>query len=424
MILRSMSADAHTIPTPQATYAQRVAFVSEIAGRLHSYGTTAQRLEAAVVALAQQLDLDCEPWSNPTGIILSFSDPARAIGSSDITRVIRLAPGENDLHKLSVADRIADDVANGRMSIALGHTALRLLDKDPGLRGKLKMILSFSLGAAGVAGLWKLPWLDIATAGAIGLLIGLLSLVTSARPATREASEALAALLAGLVATVVATFIGPLNLNTVVIASLVLLLPGMSLTNAVNELASQHWVSGTARVAGALTTIMKLTVGAMIAVTLADILGLDPMVRAARPQGPWVEWTSLLLAAFAFGILFKANRRDFPWVIAASVAGYAISKFGGHAWGAPAGIFLSAMVLTAAGNLFGRLVQRPGAIIRLPGIIMMVPGSTSLRGVLTLVQQQDVGAGQGVFLTVLNVVMALVAGLLFGNLLIPARKTL
>jgi len=88
------------------------------------------------------------------------------------------------------------------------------------------------------------------------------------------------------------------------------------------------------------------------------------------------------------------------------------------------GGLLSAMLLTAGGNLFGRLVGRPGAIIRLPGIIMMVPGSTSLRGVLTLVQQQDVGAGQSVFLTVLNVVMALVAGLLFGNLLMPARKTL
>lgn len=103
-----------------ATYAQRVAFVSEIAGRLHSYGTTAQRLEAAVIGLSQKLGLDCEPWSNPTGIILSFSDPTKSIGSSDITRVIRLAPGENDLYKLSVADYVADSVANGRMSIAQG----------------------------------------------------------------------------------------------------------------------------------------------------------------------------------------------------------------------------------------------------------------------------------------------------------------
>ncbi len=82
------------------------------------------------------------------------------------------------------------------------------------------------------------------------------------------------------------------------------------------------------------------------------------------------------------------------------------------------------MALTAAGNLFGRVVHKPGALIRLPGIIMLVPGSVSLRGFLTLVQQQDVSVGQAALLAVTNIVMALMAGLLFGNLLIPARKNL
>ncbi|WP_305805633.1 threonine/serine exporter family protein [Stenotrophomonas sp. YIM B06876] len=419
-----MSAEPLAIANTRATYAQRVAFVSEIAGRLHSYGTTAQRLELAVVALAQQLDLDCEPWSNPTGLILSFSDPTKAIGSSDITRVIRLAPGDNDLHKLSMADQIADAVAAGRMSIAQGHTMLRQLDKDPGWRGQARNLLSFCLGSGGVAGIWGLPWLDIATASVIGLLIGLLTTYADRRPATREAGEALAALLAGFVAVLVATFIGALNLNSVIIASLVVLLPGMSLTNAVNELSSQHWVSGMARFAGAVTTILKLTVGAVIAVTLAGLLGMEPLVRASRPQSDWVEWGAMLVTSFAFAMLFKASRRDYPWVMAAAIAGYAISRYGGQAWGIPAGVFLAAMALTAAGNLFGRLCQRPGAIVRLPGIIMLVPGSTSLRGVLNLIQQQDVHVGQSALLIVLNVVMALVAGLLFGNLLIPARKTL
>ena len=419
-----MSAETLSVTSPPATYAQRVAFVSEIAGRLHSYGTTAQRLEAAVVALSQQLDLDCEPWSNPTGLILSFSDPTRAIGSSDITRVIRLGPGDTDLHKLAMADEIADAVAAGQMSIAQGHTALRQLDHDPGWRGKAQLLLSFGLGSAGVAGLWRLPWLDIITASVIGLLIGVLTLYTDRRVASREASEALAALLAGFVAVLVASFIGPLNLNSVVIASLVVLLPGMALTNAVNELSSQHWVSGTARFAGALTTIMKLTVGAVIAVTIAQLIGLEPQVRASRPQNDWVEWGSLLVAAFAFAMLFRASARDYVWVMAAAVLGYSISRYGGQAWGVPAGVFLAAMTLTASGNLFGRVFQRPGAIVRLPGIIMLVPGSTSLRGVLNLIQQQDVTAGESALLTVLNVVMALVAGLLFGNLLMPARKNL
>ncbi len=419
-----MSAASPASPSAAATYAQRVAFVSEIAGRLHTYGTTAQRLEAAVVALSQQLDLDCEPWSNPTGVILSFSDPTKAIGSSDITRVIRLAPGDNDLHKLSVADYIADSVASGRMSIAQGHTALRRLDRGAGRRAQAMQVLGFGLAAAGVAGLWKLPWLDIATASMIGLLIGALTQYTDRRAATREASEALAGLLAGLVATLVAALVAPLNLNTVIIASLVVLLPGMSITNAVNELASQHWVSGTARLAGAVTTVFKLTVGAVIAVSLAQFLGVQPDVHAARPQPHWVEWASLLVAAYAFAVLFKASRRDYPWVMAAAIASYVIARYAGLAWGSPAGVFASAMLLTAAGNLFGRLTQRPGALVRLPGIIMLVPGSTSLRGFLDLIQQQNVDVGQAALLAVTNVVMALVAGLLFGNLLIPARKNL
>lgn len=424
VILARMSADPTAILPNRATYAQRVAFVSEIAGRLHSYGTTAQRLEAAVVALSQQLDLDCEPWSNPTGLILSFSDPTQAIGSSDITRVIRLGPGDNNLHKLAMADQIADAVASGQMSIAQGHTALRQLDRDPTWRDNTQMLLSFGLGSAGVAGMWRLPWLDVVTAGVTGLLIGVLLFYADRRVATREAGEALAAMLAGFVVVLVASFIGPLNQNSVIIAALVVLVPGMTLTNAVNELTSQHWVSGTARFAGALTTIMKLTVGAMIAVTITRLLGLEPQIRALRPQPEWVEWGSVVLASFAFAMLFRAAWRDYPWVMAASLAGYAISRYGGQQWGGPVGIFLAAMALAAAGNLFGRVVQRPGAIVRLPGIIMLVPGSISLRGVLSLVQQQNVNAGESALLTVMNVVMALVAGLLFGNLLIPARKNL
>ncbi|KAF1708895.1 hypothetical protein CSC70_12420 [Pseudoxanthomonas kalamensis DSM 18571] len=407
-----------------ATYAQRIAFVCEIAARLHTYGTTAQRLEGAVEVLSRRLGLDCEPWSNPTGVILSFSDPARPLGLSDTTRVIRLAPGENDLYKLGEADRIAEAVAVGEMSVAEGHTALRALDRPHSRRWRLVQLGAFALASAAVAGLWRLPWLDIATASLIGLVIGLFAQITERRPQLKEASDAISALLAGLLAVLVAYFVAPLNLNTVVIASLVVLLPGLTLTNAVNELTSQHLVSGTARFAGAITTMLKLTVGTLIALQLAHWLGLEPAVRASRPQPGWVEWVALAAAAYAFALLFRAHRRDIPWVMAAAIAGYLISRFVGLTLGSPVGIFVSALALTAAGNLFARKLGRPGAIIRVPGIIMLVPGSISLRGLMNLTQQIDGGAVEAPLLTVLYVVMALVAGLLFGNLLVPARKFL
>lgn len=403
-------------------HSARVDFVVELAGRLHAYGTTAHRLEGAVVSVAAKLGLECGAWSNPTGMILSFGEAGH--GRRDTVRVVRLSPGETDLYKLCEVDRVAEAVTSGALDLDAGHDALRALDRPGSWRGRTIQILAFGLTAATVAGLWRLPWLDIATAGLTGLLIGVLDWATHNRPRLKEASDALAAMIAGAVAVLVATYVGALNLNTVIIAALIVLMPGLSLTNAVNELTNQNLVSGTARFAGAMSTILKLAIGMMVALTAAEMFGMQPEIRALRPQPDWVEGLALLLGTYAFAVLFRADRRDYLLVMVSAATGYLISKFVGGEWGSTVGIFVAALAMTAAGNAYARWFNRPGALVRLPGIIMLVPGSASLRGLLTLVQQQDMEAGQVAMVAALNILLALIAGLLFGNILIPTRRNL
>jgi uncharacterized membrane protein YjjP (DUF1212 family) len=50
-MLRAMQSPA---PLSSVSYADRINFVVELAERLHAYGTTAQRLEGAVTAVAQR----------------------------------------------------------------------------------------------------------------------------------------------------------------------------------------------------------------------------------------------------------------------------------------------------------------------------------------------------------------------------------
>jgi len=405
-------------------YAARVGFVVELAEHLHAYGTTAQRLEGTIVAVADELGLECEPMVHPTGMVMSFIDPKRPLGLGDITRVIRAQQGDTDLSKLSEADRIAGEVGAGRLGIADGHAALRALELPPTKRANVVAVLVCGMAAASIATMWRLPWADVATAAVAGVLIGLLDLFSRGRPQVREAGEALAGMIAGSVAIAVAAFVTPLNLNTVIISALIVLVPGMSLTNAVNELASQHLVAGTARFAGAMATLMKLTVGSAVALAVAHLLGVEPQVRALRPQPELVAWGGVIAASYSFALMFRTRLRDYPVVILAAVAGYSVTRFGGLMWGGPAGIFLSALLLTAGGNVYARISGRPGALVRVPGILMMVPGSASLRGVMTLIQQQDAAVGQSAALGVLNILLALVAGLLFGNLLLPPRRNL
>src|SRR5688572_365981 len=106
------------VPAREPGIDSRADFVAELASRLHAYGTTAHRLEGAIQQVAQRLGLDCEVWSNPTGIILSFANPADA--NRRITRVVRLAPGEQNLGRLAAADGIAEDVLAGRLAPVAG----------------------------------------------------------------------------------------------------------------------------------------------------------------------------------------------------------------------------------------------------------------------------------------------------------------
>src|SRR5690606_11785975 len=137
-----------------------------------------------------------------------------------------------DLYRLCEADRITEEVVAGHLDLSEGHAALRALQRDFSVRGHLHKVMGFGLAAAGVAGLLRLPWLDIVTAGLIGLVVGLLDWYAGKRPQLKEAGEAVAAIVASTVAIAVASFVGPLNLNTVVIASVIVLLPGLALTNA------------------------------------------------------------------------------------------------------------------------------------------------------------------------------------------------
>lgn len=407
-----------------ATYLERIAFVEELARHLHANGTTAQRMEGAIELVSRRLQLACEPWSNPTGIILAFRDPERPGGASDITRIVRPGLGDTNLRRLCEADRIAEEVSSGRMDVAAGRTALGALEAPMTRRARIELVLGFALASAAVAGLLRLPWLDIGVAGTTGLLIGMLALAAQSRKLLSEAFEALAGLLAGTVAVVISRWIGPLNFNTVVIASLIVLVPGMTLALAASELASRHLVSGTARFAGGTMTVVNLTIGTVIALALAAMFDVSPRVRGSTPQPDWVVWCALALGAFAFALLFQARRRDYPLVMVSAVGGYLVSRYGSEWLDIHAGVFLAALVTTAAGNAYARLSNRPGALVRLPGIIMLVPGSAALRGVVTLVQTQDASVGQAAALVVFNTLMALVAGLIFGNLLISARRNL
>ncbi|MBL8996319.1 MAG: threonine/serine exporter family protein [Gemmatimonadales bacterium] len=404
---------------------ERVRFLTELGRRLHIAGVSASRLEGAVHATARALNVTAEIWSTPTGLLLSLGDGDSLRGSQQ-TRVLRLEPGQVDLTALAEMERIVEDVIAKRIDLPAAWDRLRAVDRPFGKRRQLANVAAFGLAASAVAGLLRTDWLDISVAGVLGLVIGWIALLSSTRPHLGAASEAVAALVATTLATAFAHFVAPLSLQTVIVAALIVLMPGLTLTTAVTELATQQLASGTARFAGAMTTLLKLTFGSVAASQLMTAVGWIPQqaVPTVLPQS--VEVIGSVLAAASFAILFRAAKRDIPLVMASAILGYVLTRVSGNWLGEGAfagGVFVASLTIAALSNLYGRARGRPGVLVRLPGIMLLVPGSVGFRA-LGAVMERDYALGVDTLVAVMSALLALTAGLLFGSLLVPPRKYL
>jgi len=419
------------VPVSFATTAinTRIAFLTELARRLHQYGTTAPRLETAIGRSAQRLGLSADVWSSPTAIIVSFADLGQGEESvAQVTQVMRLPPGDVNLARLCEADRIADAVIDGEMELREGFHLLRKLGAPDTFRAQLGVIASYGLCAASVVALLlHSAWPDLVTAGVIGVIIGLITVASASRPQLSAASEAISAMVATVIATVVSAYVVPLALKSVILGSLIVLLPGMALTTAVREISSQHLVSGVARMGGAVATLLKLTFGTVAASQLCEALGVVPRNYALPPLPSWADWPSLILGAFSFAILFRAAPRTWPVVMASVVLGYLATAWGGSISGslpgAPFGVFVGGLLLSSLSNVYARYAHMPGAVVREPGIILLVPGSVSFRSVSYLLDR-DASLGMDTGLLGITLLVSLVAGLLFGDLIVAPRRSL
>jgi len=400
----------------------RIAFVIELARRLHQYGAAAPRLEQAIGNVAQQLHLACDVLSTPTSIVLSFSAPD-GDGLADITQVVRIAPGDVNLARLCRADEIADRVADGSLDARRGMAQLRALGRPLSRAALWATIVSYGLSAASVAVLFRTSGADALAAGVIGVLIGGIVVAGYGRPRLSAASDAIAALVATFIATMVSAWLLPLSLKLVVLSALIVLVPGMSLTNAVRELTSQHLASGVARFAGAAATILKLTFGTIAAAQVCAVAHIVPAVHSLPSLPLWTQWPALLVAAVAFAMLFQTALRDYPLVLVAVIVGYLVTYWSGNALGTPFGVFIGGLVLSAGSNLYARIMHRPGALVREPGVLLLVPGSVGFRSVSDLLNNQ-IASGSHVAVLLVTMLISLVAGLLFGDLLIAPRRSL
>lgn len=400
-----------------------LAFSLKLARALIACGMPAQRVEESLQRLADALGFDIEAFCTPTAIFVTLA-AADAEGPQDVrTRVVRVEPGATDLERLSALHDLVGRVE--RREITPGDGARRveaILARRPRW-GALATAIGFGLMSTSAAILLGGAGLDVPLAGALGLLVGGLDATAQRVPTLGRLLPSLAAFTVSFLSSMLAWHGVPVRPSVLLLASIIVLLPGLTVTTATVELATAHLVSGTARLMGGLVTFLQLGFGVALGRKVAEIL---PSIPAPPPAEALPEWAMLVAAfcsALGFTVLLRAKPRDGGWVAFAVVLALAGSQLGGRLIGPELGAFVGSVMVGSASHVFARWQDRPVNVMLVPGTLFLVPGSIGFLSVSSLLEN-DVVHAIGTAFRMALVATALAAGLLVATAAVPPRKAL
>jgi uncharacterized membrane protein YjjP (DUF1212 family) len=394
-----------------------VGFVLALGRALHRYGTPAHRLEQGLRNCCDRLGLEAELFTTPTTIIMSFGQPTELK-----TRMMRVEGGELDMGKLARVDEIAEAVANHRLTPIEGGRQLDAIIAAPSQFNRPVGTLMGGVTAASLAVFFGGGLEDVAAAGAIGLVLGLLTQYLQRSIDQARVLELVAAAFAAFVSSVGAAFWPAIDPSLVTVSSLIILLPGMSLTIAMTELATRNLMSGTARLVAAIIVLLELVVGVALGEQLAHALVHVPgNAPVSLPE--WTRWVALVTSSLGVAVVVQAKWKQIGWIVAACFIGYVGSR-SGTAWlGSQMGVLVGAFALGVVSNLYARFMDRPAMVVQVPAVFLLVPGSLGFRGMSSLLDKDTLSGVETLF-AMFVVAMAIASGLLIASAVVPPKRSL
>ena len=262
---------------------------------------------------------------------------------------------------------------------------------------------------------------EIEVSSLIGLAIGSIAAIGDRVAAVERLFEVLGAFIATLVVAAFATYAGAIALYIAIIAGIIALLPGYTITTALHELASRHLIAGTARLGGALVTLLSLGCGFALAVAITgEGFFAAPILSPVHAPGGWVVPAAIAMAV-ALAIVLHARPVDLGWICASCVIAIAATRTFAGLPGHHVSAFAAAFIVGLLANLASRYFNIPQAVILVPGIIVLVPGSLSYESIIYVYQNNvtsalDVGVDAGL------AAILIVAGTLLSQILVAPTR--
>ncbi|MGG3280669.1 threonine/serine exporter family protein [Paenibacillus solani] len=225
-------------------------------------GAETYRVEDTMMRIAAAFGVEnSQSYMTPTGIIFSVEEP------QPITRLIRISDRTTNLGKIDQVNSVSRSVSLGELTIEEARRALENIEQQQATYPIWLSILLAAISSGCFLIMFRGIWSDFVPAVIAGGLGFSCSVFMHRVIPVKFFAEFSGALVIGITSVWMVKFGWGQQLDIIIISSVMPLVPGLLITNAIRDLMAGHLISGLSK--GAEAFVTSFAIGAGIAFVLS-----------------------------------------------------------------------------------------------------------------------------------------------------------
>lgn len=228
-----------------------------LAGRiLLENGAEIYRVEETINKICNSYNIDnCDSFVTPTGIIASIYD-----NDNTVTAVKRITERKVDLNKIDKVNDLSRRIVRDNISLDNLNTELNKISKEKAYSNKAFILFS-ALTAASFTYIFGGKTCDFFISFVMGLLVSIIQLKFNKYKINAFFSNFCCAALSSFIAVGSHSLFNDISIDKTIIGTIMLLVPGLAITNAVRDIINGDFLAGITKAAEALMIAVSLAAG-------------------------------------------------------------------------------------------------------------------------------------------------------------------
>lgn len=410
----------------------------EVGGELLSSGCPVGRVEIAVEFMckafgAAEVNVFCIPSMILAGVKLA--------DGSEITQLKRIYSLSNNFARMTAFNQLSRDISNKKYTLAEAATMVANL-KGENKTDKLVSGLSGGIGAGSFAIFYGGSLLDAIPAAIIGGLMAFLVCILSRLAFNGYARTFMLSLIGGLgsiaLCALMAFFGLNMHVSPVMMGTIMIVIPGLLICNAIRDLFSGDIYSGSFEILSGILTTLAIVAGYAVALMAVNIPGIGKLLPVNtvqfREQFSAEDYLYRIIFCFigttAFTLFFGGSvKKLIPSAFSAMVTfgiWLIMERFDPivNQYKTLVDMLVATIVAATLSEIFARTHKAPSIIFFVPGIIIFVPGRSLYLTVVNLINgETQLAAQYGVEMgmILIGIVVGIILVTLLFQIINPSR---